>query len=278
MIIPNFDKNSRFYKMNKLHNLTFVLLLFGLLACNFSENEISYYHSHDDSYDNQELIAEVNGDLYTLISKEGKLCFRIEKIADFNKNGHEDVLVKIIHGCGGNCCGDSYQIFSYDGEAFRAAEVIGYDWDGIEIIESFDGFQFVVESINEGFGNAEMCGDKVETFRLKDYDFELIEIVEDQKLSAIAELRSSDFKGREDETLHLEFDLNGDGHTDIISCTYWPRWGRIGQWQITFANGETYKGVTSPKRIGIMDSKTNNVHDLVLECDELVSWNGVGYE
>ena len=260
-----------------LSGLLFFGIVFGLLASDKNHDEISYHYIHDDNFDDQELFAKVTGERHTLIGKGVKFCFRIEKIADFNNNGHEDVLVRKVYGCGANCCADSYQIFSYDGVVFRKTEVIGYDWDGIEIINSSNGFKFIVESVYEGFGNTAMCHNKVETFRMVDYDFELIEVVKDQKLSAIAEIRSSEFEDREDETLYLEYDLNGDGHNDTISCTYWSRWGRMGC-QINFANGDTYKVPSTPKRVGVMESKTNNVHDLVLECDEVIKWNGVGYE
>ena len=256
---------------------TIIILIFSITLMG-AQNIIAYNHTYDDVFENQELKADISGQVHVLIGKEDKLCFKIEKIADFNKNGFEDVLVRIINGCGGNCCADSYQIFSYNGQFFKESEIVGYDWDGIEIIKSTAGYQFIVETVYEGFGNSAMCHNKVETFRLKDHDFELLNVVEDQKLSALLELKASDFEGKEDEVLLLKFDLNGDGKMDTLSCRYWPRWGRMFEWKINFGNGKAFEGSTTPKRIGIMATKTNNVHDLVLECDEILKWNGREYE
>jgi hypothetical protein len=243
-----------------------------------AQNPIHYYLTNENSYDYQELKAIVNDVVFTLISKEYKLCISIEKIADFNKNGYEDILVEIINGCGGNCCGNSYQIFSYNGQVFKETEQVGYDWDGIEISESSVGFNFIIQTAPEGAANTDMCNDKIETYRLKDYTLELINIIKDQKLNAISELKADDFEGKEDEILFLTFDIDGDGKVDKIECSYWERWGRISSWNIKFGNGKSFEGNSSPKRIGILNSKTNNVYDLVLECDEILKWNGLKYE
>lgn len=257
------------------------LTLFALIASiatSIAQNPIHYYLTNEDSFEDRELKAVVNEKVFTLIGKEDNLCIGIEKIGDFNKNGYDDVLVEIINGCGGNCCGNSYQIFSFNGQVFKETVQVGYDWDGIEISESSVEFNFIVQTVNEGVGNTEMCNDKVETFRLENYNLELVNVVEKQKLNAITELKANDFKGRENEVLFLTFDLDGDGKMDKLTCSYWERWGRITNWEIEFGNGKSYEGASSPKRIGIMNTKTNNVNDLVLECDEILKWDGWKYE
>jgi len=257
------------------------LTIFALIisfTTSIAQNPIHYYLTNEGSYDQQELKAVVNDKVFTLISKDDQLCIGIEKKGDFNKNGYEDILVKIINGCGGNCCGNSYQIFSYNGQEFKETEQVGYDWNGIEISESSVGFNFIIQTVNEGVGNTDMCNDKVETYQLKDYDLELINVVKEQKLNSITELKASDFEGRENEVLFLNYDLDGDGKIDKLTCSYWERWGRITNWKIEFGNGKSFKGESSPKRIGIMNTKTNDVNDLVLECDEILKWNGLKYE
>ena len=89
--------------------------------------------------------AVINEKVFTLVGIGDGLCIGIEKTGDFNKNGYDDVLVEIINGCGGNCCGNSYQIFSFDGQVFRKTQKVGYDWDGIEISESSLEFNFIVQ-------------------------------------------------------------------------------------------------------------------------------------
>ena len=260
----------------KIRFILFALIL--SVTTSIAQNPIHYYLTNEDSYADQELKAVLNNQTFTLISKDENICTRIVKIGDFNKNGYNDILIEIIHGCGGNCCGNSYKIFSFDGQIFKETKTVGYDWDGIEISESSGEFNFIVQTVNEGVGNTEMCNNKTETFRLKGYDLELIHIVKEQKITSMIEVKASDFKDREDEILFLTYDLDGDGKQDTLACSYWERWGRITNWSITFGNGTFYKGTSSPKRIGIMNTKTNNTNDLILECDEILKWNGQKYE
>ncbi|KFC58305.1 hypothetical protein FEM08_29090 [Flavobacterium gilvum] len=243
-----------------------------------AQNKIQYYLTNKNSYENQELKAIINKKTFTLINKKVGLCFEIMKIKDFDKDGFEDVLLEIINGCGGNCCGNSYQIFSYNGTSFKKSKTVGYDWDGIDILPSPEGFKFIIQTVNEGAGNTEMCNDKIETYQFKNYDFELINVVTDKKLDAITEIKASDFEGKEDKELFLFYDLDGDGKKDKFTCKYWARWGRISEWKINFGNGNWYEGTSSPKRIGIINSKTNNVNDLVLDCDEILKWEGKKYK
>jgi len=256
--------------MNKI--LFILLIIIPLIG--FGQKKIEYFLSEEDHNRETSLKVVVNDEVLTLISG----CIRIERIEDFNKDGYEDVLIQNVIGCGGNCCGDSYQIFCFDGNIFKKTKEIGYDWDGIEISESSNGFNFIVENVYEGFGNPNMCNNTVETYKLSNYEFEIVSTIKDHKLTSITELTSEDFNGKEDGSLFLKFDLDNDGLIDIIKCSYWMRWGRIGLWSIKFGNGKVIEGKGSPKRIGVLETKTNNVNDLVLECDEVLKWNGSKYQ
>lgn len=250
-------------------------LIFSVTT-SMAQEAIQYQLTDKGSYDGQGLKAVVDGKTFTLISKDKGLCLGIEKTGDFNGNGREDVLVEVINGCGGSCCGNSYQFFSYNGQAFEETEQVGYDWDGVEISES-EGFEFVIQTVNEGAGNTKMCSNKVETYRLKDYALEAIKVVEDKKLTAVAEVKAADFKGKENEELSLSFDLDGDGKMDVFTFSYWERWGHV-NWSIKFGNGVAHESTLSDKRIGLLSSKTNGVHNLVIGCNEVLKWNGSSYE
>jgi len=255
-----------------------IFVLIASIATSTAQNPIRYYITNEATFLDQELKAVVNGNVFTLISKKDELCIAIVKTGDFNKNGYDDVLVEIVNGCGGNCCGNSYKIFSFNGQVFKETETVGYDWDGIEVSESSVEFNFIVQTIREGFDNTEMCNDKIETYQLKGYELELINVVEDQKINSIKELKSSDFYGKENKVLYLTYDLDGDGKIDKLICSYWERWGRLTNCKIIFGDGKSYYGESSPKKIGIMHTKTNNVNDLVIECDEILRWNRWRYE
>lgn len=227
--------------------------------------------------ENKELQASINSQISVLISEYESKCLRIERVGDFNQDGYSDVFIEIVNGCGGNCCGDSYQIFTYDGKIFHPTLAVGYDWDGVEILDSENDFKFNVQTVYEGASNTEMCNNKVETFRLNRHVLELVNTVVDKYITAKPEIRASDFEERENETLYFSYDLDGDKKNDKILCTYWSRWGRIGSWVIKFGNGFEYTGRSSPKRIGVLSTKTNNVNDLILECGDIIKWNGIEY-
>lgn len=256
--------------------ITLLTLLISLTC--IAQNHIRYFMEGKTSLFHSELKAVVNNKTFTLIKQDENNCIDIVKIGDFNKNGYDDVLVEFINGCGGNCCANSYQFFSYDGHKFRKTKEVGYDWDGIEISQSKNGYSFTIEDVHEGAGNTEICNNKTEVYRLKNYDLELVNVIKEEKIPAIIELKSSDFEGRENETLTLSYDLDGDGKLDQIVGSYWERWGSIYNWEIRFGNGQTYVGQTSPKRIGITNTKRNNVNNLVLDCNEVIKWNGWEYE
>lgn len=259
---------------------TFYFVIALLLhACTISSPEIHYEISQNEAFEDQELTAWVNNGPVTLVSKNENRCMKILECTDFNKDGYDDLLLEIHIGCGGNCCANQYQIFTYDGEQFIASEKLGYDWDGIEVVETAEGFTFRVETVNEGFGNHSLCEDKVETFLLKGHTLTRIHLLEDKKTPAISAIYACEFEDTKDQILQLKHDLDNDDLEDVITCAYWSRWSRIVEWSIQFGNGRSYKyeGETLPKRIGILSTKTNGMHDLVLECDEVLRWDGDRY-
>lgn len=261
-----------------MKKIIIILSLVINMTATFAQTPIKYIHSNQDSIEDQELKAIVNEKVYTIISKKDTTCLNVELIADFNKDGYDDVLIEIVNGCGGNCCGDSYIIYCFDGKTFRESKSVGYDWDGIEISESSLGFNFIIETVPMGVSNTEMCNNLIETYQFKDYDFDLISIIKENKLQAITEFKSSDFEGRENEEMFLSYDLDSDGKVDKITCLYWERWGTIRSWNIEFGNGKKFEADSTPKRIGVLNTKTNNVYDIVIECDTILKWNGDKYE
>lgn len=257
-----------------------LLTILSLLFITFSYSQspkIEYKHNVNQDSFNHILEATLNGKKTILIAEDDELCLRIIKKADFNKNGFDDVLIEIITACGGTCFANSFMIFSYDGSSFRKTESIGYDWNGVEIKIKNSNYLFIIEDNNEGM-NTEFPTTATGTYQLKDYEWELIEKKVPQKIEALKEIQSKDFFDMSsDETISLMFDLDNDGKLDEIICSPWMRWGRM-SWKIHFGNGKKIKGEGTPKRIGILASKTKGYNDLVLDIDEQLKWNGSYYQ
>jgi hypothetical protein len=68
----------------------------------------------------------------------------------------------------------------------------------------------------------------------------------------------------------IEFDLDGDGKKDVISGRFWDRWGVI-FWTVKFANGKEFATTEPCKRIGVLATATNGVHDLVCDQDLVIA-------
>jgi hypothetical protein len=256
-----------------------LILIVGYQLSGKAQTNIHYYYENDNVMATRVLKAVVNDKVYSLSYTDDDYCNRITKEADFNGDGYTDVLVEVVNGCGGNCCANSFVIFSFDGEKFRNTEAVGYDWNGVEISESSVGYNFIIQTINgSGVGNNEMCTDKIETFKLDNYQFELVQVIEEKKLKSITELTSANFENKENETLFLSFDIDGDGKQDKITSRYWFRWGVMKDWKVEFGNGKSYEGSSQPKRIGIYTTKTNGVYDIIVDCEDVLKWNGTTYE
>jgi hypothetical protein len=104
-----------------------------------------------------------------------------------------------------------------------------------------------------------------------------VESSKKNSIVALQEIRSSDFhNGKEEETIRMSYDLDGNGEEDYFECTYWDRWDKLFFNIILNGNILNYDGI-GVDRIGILSSKTNGMHDLIYDEDNVVKWNGNEY-
>lgn len=231
--------------------------------------------SSDGSYLRSALVAHFQGLSYPLIKEQDDLCFDSVLVADFNGDGFADFLAEIVNGCGGNCCGNSFVIFSFDGNLFQQTEKVGYDWDGAELETRNGTLSVTVETDNLGM-NLNPPEYRKETFQLKNFDWELIQRYEPQKTPALEELRSDQFEGvSPDSPQQLVFDLNNDQLPDSITVTLWERWGIL-QGELMISGTRTSQAL-SGKRIGVLPTQTNGFYELVLNINDTLQWDGKVY-
>ena len=287
--LTNANSNNN-KKKGKL--LFFVIILFFLLcaSCSLSkkvpapESESSnsqpnllYKIANNDA---SELVGIVEGREYKIdLSLDGASCIRIIEQSDFDDDGLLDALIE-ENACGGNGALDSYFFVSYKGNGFfQRTKNFGYTWNDPLIEKWNDKTSVVVESINFGVNNDD-SSHKIERYILKDGQALLVESMKKQKLIVLKEIRASEFSSdNPDEVKYLNFDLDGDNKEDEITCTFWERWGSILVSKIKFSSGITTDDIsTGCKRIGVLETKTNNIHDLVCDEDDILRWNGKKYE
>lgn len=270
----------------KTNDLKYGFVFNGFLKL-YTEEKIIYALNRNDKSAHRELKSVVNNKEITLISFEDRRCFEIIEEQDYNNDGYEEILLE-MNVCGGNCCGNTFLVFSYNGDKFHQTEEIGYDWNGIELQYDENNIRhFVVDIQNEGHGNTSFCQDKKEIYTFKNFQFKLTKVKTEEKINAIIELKSEDFLPKEtdtvqnqdtDKALTIEFDLDNNGIKDKISSEYWSRWGSLYNCKIIFNNGLDFHKISNSKRIGILQSKTNSVNDLVIGCNTRLIWNGKEYK
>ena len=242
-----------------------------------SQNSIKYEFRNKSEDGQNELKAIVNKKRYSLIRKSDALCIKKEKIADFDNDGYEDILIAIDKGCGAaSCCGAEYQLFSFNGLEFVKSPVVGYDWNGIKISKTANRYLFEIDVTMEGAGNYEFCNNSVETYTVENHNLKLVKVVKEVYIPSIKEVKSSEFEKTDKQELSLKYDLDSDNKTDNIVFEDFVRWGRM-FWRIKFGNGKVYEGDNTWKRVGILKSRTKGLNDLVVDCDIILKWNGKEY-
>jgi hypothetical protein len=221
------------------------------------------------------LFAELKGKKYSSVGTVNDVLIiplSIEKIMDFNEDGYEDALILTGPCYPGNGCMFSYTFcyYSPDDKNFIMSEEFGDNVDEDAVIEKWkDKTSVIVKSHT-------ISGIQISTARyiLKNGHAIQVEYKENVKLKAILEL-----DGANEETgSKLFFDLDGDGAKDYIFGEYNgdKYFGLIFKY-VKFANGKTFEIDTWCERIGVLSSKTNGVHDIVLNLDEIMIWDGKKY-
>lgn len=219
-----------------------------------------------------DLNAKVGGKKY-VISKD-EIAMSIFKTLDFDEDGYEDALILTAPCFMGNACTDSYMFCSYskDGK-FTLSEEFGENASK-PIIEKWNGKNSVkIES--QSLMNMETW---TERYILKNGKAVRVESQKKVPMKAIIEMKSDELQNTDpDKGKKLYYDLDGDGAKDFILGKYWDRWNSM-IWSVRFANGKSYETSEGIKRIGVLSSKTNGVHDLVRDFDDVMIWDGRKYK
>jgi hypothetical protein len=222
------------------------------------------------------LLATANGRSRELIGQSQQKCLRIVAQQDFDGNGSTDALVANVQGCGGNCCPDSFFfVTSQPNGGFQIGKEFAESWSD-PVVEKWDGrWSVVVTSNNEGI-NTDRPVETTRRFVLEKGQAMAVQEHHKVDIQAIVEMRSEMF-ANPDETHTIEYDLDEDGRNDVVTGKFWERWGRI-IWSVRFANGKEFTSSVGCKRIGVLATRTNGVHDLVCDQDDVLHWTGTRYQ
>lgn len=237
--------------------------------------EIKYLVKKQFGGEFHEILESVIGDKKYKITdfNDNGIFVRIVDVRDFDNNGYEDALIE--ETCGGTACPLSslfFCIYDHKNDEFKITESFGSISESPKI-EKWKGKWSV--GITSG-RVMEMYRAK-ERYILDNGEPVRVEYEEAKRLKAKLEMLPEDFSDYEKRSEKvIKYDLDGDGKYDSIIGEYWDRWNSI-NWKIKFANGKYFDGQAAYLRIGILPSKTNGVHDLVLGLDNIFIWTGDKY-
>jgi uncharacterized protein YecT (DUF1311 family) len=246
-----------------------------MVSIGLSAQTVEYFVEKSDDALFNVLRARSNGKTYTLIDKSKEMCLAVADQRDWDGNGLKDALIERITACGGNCCPNSYFFVSALGNGrFQLSDDLADSWEEPVIEKWKNVWSAVIVSANEGM-NTERPKELTRRFVLRDGKGVKVSESLRQDMGSVVEMRSEIFQGPNDEHT-IRYDLDGDGQPDVIGGKLWERWGRI-IWTVRFANGKKFETQTACKRIGVLQTKTNGVHDLVCDQDSVYRWTGAEY-
>jgi hypothetical protein len=230
------------------------------------------------------LRATFNGKTTELMGKDKRTCLQIVDQRDFDGDGYLDALVAVSSSCGGNCCPDDFFFVSARPAGRFVVAALADSWND-PVIEKWKGqWSVVVVSDNTG-ANLDRPLEITRRFVLRAGRAVKVEQHRRKEIDALVNMRSEDFRSEvypkdppadEPPPHTLEYDLDGDGRKDTISGTIWEVWGTI-RWTVTFADGKQFSTEVGCRRIGVLATTTNGVHDLVCDQDSVFRWDGTKY-
>lgn len=248
-----------------------------VLTTGLAESSIHYEIIGEGLFDFEgSLEATFNGVTTTVAGVEG--CLLLEDVQDFNTDGYDDALMVNVQACGGNMIGNTFFFVFYDGVTFQRSQDFGYSWIGATV-ESWQGMLTVYTEGNNAGGNTHDEERIQQRHILRDGQAVKVWEYISQELPTLVELRSSAFDDetyQASDTIDFSYDLNQDGRQEIISCHLWMRWGAL-MCEVAFADGTTIS-LPSCKRIGVLESISNGMHELVCGDETLIVWRDNGYK
>ena len=206
-------------------------------------------------------------------------------LVDLNSDGRDEILYS--EACSGNGCYPNFYI-GYFTDTCQSNFKWLQRWTGVfdwSIVDFYSDDQIAYMSGPDGrYDNGLTELNKV--FITYKFDGKSVTYVSTEKadlLQSVREITSTEVaqKDTDDRTIKIEFDLNGDGGFESISCGYWERWGVLSSCKITGQNSDSSlleKENLNAKRLGILPRKYDGWHVLVKDYDDILLYKSdLGY-
>jgi hypothetical protein len=223
------------------------------------EDELWGVHEGKDAC----LIPHTAGRLLEIVAQE-----------DLDGDGWIDLVIGDLGS--GKCCPRQFSIVSYRGQGqYHQSKPQGAALHLPMLQKDHGKWAITIEnSVLDAYASYKTQ----EVFAVADGELNRVDLLKPVNLAAIAEMNVATFDTLDKSAnIDLSFDLDNDGKLDRITGSYWPQWGRV-MWSLAFGNGKVMQDGTPFKRLGILASKTEGFHDLVVDHDRVLTWKGKRYE
>lgn len=157
---------------------------------------------------------------------------------------------------------------------FDLSEIDFYSDDKFTYISGRDGrYDIGLTELNKVYITYKFDGKSIEYSSTRKADL----------LQSVREITSTEVaqKNADEQTITMEYDLNGDGKIEIISCGFWERWGVLNPCEISSQNSDNSLLAVeylNPKRLGVLRDKYNGWHILVEDYNNLLIYKtDLGY-
>lgn len=233
--------------------------------------EIDYhFYQNDDGL--ERIVAEVGGKEYTIPCQKMIACdyLDLEAVMDFDRDGYLDVLIAAQNMLDSS---RAFYFVSYQGNGYFAVSdqfgqcvdyKIAYTMDetSIEVMNSEERDDGQYDLLHQTFSLVK--GKAVKTSETKEKRIE----------GTLLQIVPIDVPyGKEDYS--LTFDLNGDGKQDSIVCS--PGETDCNGFDPRLVIGDNDLALPFTDRLGVLPTKTNGYHDLVLSINTILIWDGEEY-
>ena len=194
--------------------------------------------------------------------------YAIEQSADLDGDGRSEAVVRLTHG--GNCCPSDISIISYRGAGFFTylddTPITG-GWGGVELVEEAGRPILRVHDSHAGFQNLETARGQRDYAMINGRIEHIASRTEFGFSSQIVGLNLADVRSAQGQKKDLRYDIDQDGQEDLISCSYWERWGVLNC--IADISGSSSELELQCQRVSISPSVFGPTRSHRLLCDEI---------
>jgi len=226
----------------------------------------------------QDLFVQVDGREY-LVTNEHLQVYpfkSIFKVIDLDQDGRDEAILEIAHG--GNCCGPEFVVVSPRDKYFYSisqhSSLDGAFFPKLSVLEKENRLLLQSRTISATLDMGEVIT------LLEFIHGELLEVsrvVNAALLSALVEINSSDFQLPELEPITSIIHLDSDNENDALTCRFWDRWGEI-ICEIQSTEFGIVELSSSCDRVGVLETSSNGLRDMVCGRSRVMSFDGTRYE